>query len=407
MGFVAYFNGEVVRVGDEWALLRLDYEDHSGHASAVEGAFFTDVTSSVGMERQAPRFGRPGNTSFRWRGGATGDVDGDGLVDFFLPAGERNHLFRNRGDGTFEDIAEQAGVAKPPGSGGTLLVDLDGDDDLDLVVGDGGWTSKDGEAHGEPIRLYENRGNGRFRAVGARSGLQDARTTAFSIIAADIDGDTDLDLYVAGYNPEPDRQLPNNWHAARDGGRNLLLVNEGELRFREVAEARGVDDRGWSYAAAFADYDQDGDADLYVANDYGRNSFFVNDGRGRFSEVAEELGLTDVGQGMSVNWGDVDADGTLDLYVGNMASSAGARILSRFGKGQGGEKSEVIRKLVAGNSLFRGDGKGGFESVPNSACHCLSTSWTWSTAFLDVDLDGLDDVFVTNGFISGDNVKDT
>ena len=403
---MASFDAEAQPGPKGWLLSKLRYREGSGLAVRAERSFFTDVTSSVGLERQAPRFGRPGNDSFRWKGGAAGDVDGDGRTDLFLPSGDRNHLFRNRGDGRFEDVADAWGVAQPPGDGGSLLVDLDGDDDLDLVVGQGGW-SEGGVREGRPLGLFENVG-GRFvdRTADAPGWDGEAITKAFTMTAADIDGDTDLDLYVVGYNPK-DRQLPTDWIRADKGGRNLLLINEGGWRFREAAAQRGAADDRWSYAASFADFDADGDADLYVANDYGPNSLFVNDGKGRFTDRAVERGVEDLGNGMGVTWGDVDADGALDLYVGNMASSAGRRILDRLASSHGGAARDDLLKLASGNSLFRADGHGGFRRVTQAQCGCLSTSWTWSEAFLDVDLDGRDDLFVTNGFISGDSVKDT
>lgn len=403
---VMLFDGEASPGPKGWLLSKLRYRRGSGKAIRAERSFFTDVTSSVGVERQAPRFGRPGNESFRWKGGALGDIDGDGLTDLFLLGGDKNHLFRNRGDGGFDDVAAEWGVAQPAGDGGVLLVDLDGDDDLDLVIGQGGWT--DGKTvEGRPLALLENVG-GRFKDRTPTSPGWDksAITKAFTITAADIDGDSDLDLYVVGYNPR-DRQLPTNWIRAEGGGRNLLLINEGGWRFREAAAERGVSDDRWSYAASFADFDADGDADLYVANDYGANSLFVNDGKGHFTDQAQARGVEDLGNGMGVTWGDVDADGTLDLYVGNMSSSAGKRILERLAPSQGGQTKKELFKLAAGNSLFRGDGKGGFKRVSQQECGCLSTSWTWGEAFLDVDLDGRDDIFVANGFISGDSVKDT
>ena len=403
---VAYFDAEATPGLKGWVLSKLRYRRGSGHAMRAERSFFTEVTSSVGVERQAPRFGTPGNDSFRWKGGALGDVDGDGRTDLFLPGGGRNHLFRNVGDGTFEDVGDTWAIAQPPADGGSLLVDLDGDGDLDLVLGQGGWS--DGKSSvGRPLGLFENSGK-RFvdRTATAPGWAAAAITKAFTITAADIDGDTDLDLYVAGYNPK-DRQLPTDWIRADRGGRNLRLINEGGWRFREAAAERGVSDNRWSYAAAFADFDADGDLDLYVANDYGANSLFVNDGRGRFTEEAERRGVEDLGNGMGVTWGDADADGRLDLYVGNMASSAGQRILERLAPSQGGETKSELFKLAAGNSLFRADGSGGFKRITQDQCGCLKTSWTWGEAFLDVDLDGRDDVFVANGFISGDSVKDT
>ncbi len=173
--------------------------------------------------------------------------------------------------------------------------------------------------------------------------------------------------------------------------------------------------QSWSYAAAFADFDEDGDQDLYIANDYGDNRLYLNRGDLTFQDVAAELGVLDTGNGMGATWGDLDNDGRLDLYVSNMSSSAGNRILKRLGAGASSEGSAsrvppkgtaaTLLKLAAGNTIFRQTERG-FQALPASQGG-VGASWAWSAALLDIDLDGIQDVYVANGFISGDSLKDT
>ena len=198
---------------------------------------------------------------------------------------------------------------------------------------------------------------------------------------------------------------PDSWYQASNGLPNLLLHNEGGQGFVDVASKAGVAGHGWSYAASFADYDADGDQDFYVANDFGDNNLYRNLGDGTFEDVASELGVLDTGNGMGVLWNDLDGDGALDIYVSNMSSSAGQRILRRFAEQSGSEIEGKLYKLAAGNTIFlQRDGK--FERLPASAGG-IGASWAWGASALDIDLDGHQDVYVANGFISGDSLKDT
>ena len=158
-------------------------------------------------------------------------------------------------------------------------------------------------------------------------------TDSLSICAADYDADGDLDVYVCGYNVRKqdatNRGLPFPvpYHDANNGGRNVLLRNEGNFRFVDVTREVGLDENNtrFSMAAAWEDFDNDGDQDLYVANDFGRKNLYQNNG-GHFTDIAAAAGVEDTGSGMSVSWDDYNRDGLMDLYVGNMWSSAGNRV---------------------------------------------------------------------------------
>ena len=193
--------------------------------------------------------------------------------------------------------------------------------------------------------------------------------------------------------------------SATNGQPNLLLRNIDGTRFEEIGAQAGLAGRSWSYAAAAADYDEDGDIDLAVANDYGVNALYRSRGDGTYENVAEELGLLDVGNGMGAAWGDLDLDGRLDLYVSNMSSSAGNRILKRFAERERSDTEDVLYKLAAGNSIFL-QRDSGFERLAPSAGG-VGASWAWGSSLQDLDLDGDLDIYVANGFISGDSLKDT
>ena len=181
-----------------------------------------------------------------------------------------------------------------------------------------------------------------------------------------------------------------------------MLENLGGFGFADVTGEVGLmknNDR-WSFAASWEDYDRDGDSDLYVANDFGKNTLYRNDG-GHFTDVAEELGADDLAAGMSVSWGDYNRDGQFDLYVGNMFSSAGGRVAyqEQFAKGREKEALSGLQRMARGNSLFAG-GKEGFVEQPETVGASMGR-WAWSSGFVDVDNDGWEDLVVVNGYLTG------
>jgi hypothetical protein len=203
---------------------------------------------------------------------------------------------------------------------------------------------------------------------------------------------------------------PIPYHDANNGGRNILFRNDRDWRFHNATRQVGLDqnNRRFSFAAAWDDYDNDGDMDLYVANDYGRNNLYRNDG-GRFTDVAGELGVEDISAGMSVSWGDYNRDGWMDIYVGNMWSSAGQRIAYQrhFQPGASAETRSSFQRHARGNTLFanRGPGTPGFSDVSESAAITLGR-WAWTSLFTDLNNDGWEDVVVANGFITQEDTHD-
>ncbi len=388
-----------------WQLVRLALE--SAAVARVERRAFVEVGGAAGLAHLGVRFGKPGNTEDAWQGAAAGDVDGDGDFDLFVPSGARNFLYLAQPHGGFDEVAQERGVALPAGGTGTVFFDYDNDGDQDLFVAhrahatpaaDGG----DERWEGETLHLYANDGRGQFSDVSAALGL-DVRRYGFSVSVLDYDQDGWLDLFVASYG-RVGSEHNNSWIEATNGKPNALFRNLEGRGFEDVAPALGIAGTSWSYACAVADYDGDGDSDLYVANDYGTNRLWQNEG-GTFRDVAPELGVQDQGNGMGVSWGDLDSDGRLDLYVSNMSSTAGKRILGRLSESLDPELHAQLSKAAAGNTVFLA-GDGGFERQPASAGG-VGANWAWSAALTDLDLDGALDVFCVNGFVTGDLPQDT
>ena len=356
---------------------------------------FSEVSVPAGVAKRLPAYGTPQNSGFAWNGAAAGDVDADGWIDVVVTTGNRNALFLNDGKGGFRDATDEAELGMLASGTGPLLLDYDNDGDQDLFIA----------AVGEQV-LLENRlkpdGKLRFRDVSLEMGLA-MNAVGFSAASADVNADGRPDIYVTSYN-HYGQVTPNSWTAATNGTPNLLFVSQPDGSYRECAADWGVDDRRWSYAAAFADLTGDGRPDLYVANDFGENAFFIHHGD-RFRDEARERGVLDTGNGMGVSFGDYDNDGLLDLHVTNMSSTAGNRILGRLFP-ESDPSNNTLKKLAAGNNLYRNLGSGYFKDVTKEVGG-LSGMWAWGGGFIDIDNDGREDLYTPNGFISGKSMKDT
>ncbi|MDH3626883.1 MAG: VCBS repeat-containing protein [Acidobacteriota bacterium] len=386
-----------------WRISRITRQ--STERVTTRGTAFVDRTASVmGDLVDAPDialgseywFGRIDNLGephlMGHQGIAIGDLNGDGLEDVYVAMGTGlpNRLLIRQPDGTVVDRADDAGVAWLDDTKGVLIVDTDNDGDRDLVT-----------AVGNTIVLAKNDGAARFENFVRMK----APTSApfYGLSAADFDGDGDLDLYGVRYiEQDYGVSIPLPFHDANNGPSNHLMRNEGDDRFADVTIAVGLDqnNRRFSLVGAWADYDNDGDADLYVANDFGRNNLYLNDG-GRFTDVAASMGIEDQAAGMGASWSDFDADGDLDLYVTNMYSAAGRRIAYQpeFQTDVDASQRSAIRGYSLGNSLFVNDASGFVERGDQAGVRM--GRWGWGGIFVDWDNDSQDDLVLPNGFVSG------
>lgn len=346
------------------------------------------------------------------------DVDRDGYDDLYLTKNwGAASFFHNRGDGTFEERAAELGLKYENHCTSALFADFDNDGDDDLFLGRSLRPS-----------LYLENVEGHFVERASLPGGATLPALTYSMCAADYNGDGLLDVYFSTYanrlvslattgkEPGQSRQLLASLMGAdalqemldraptrhpvldRVGPANVLLVNRGEGKFEIAPENAQVQVWRNSFQAAWSDFDEDGDPDLYVVNDYAQKNLLRNDGERGFTDVTDESGVADIGFGMGASWGDYDNDGRLDVYASNMFSKAGRRITSRV-EGMDPRFASMAR----GNSLFRNLGGDKFEKTSGLAPPAMlveASGWAWSGQFLDVDNDGFQDIHSLAGNIT-------
>ncbi len=359
---------------------------------------FVNVAAQAGLT-QPVHAGRPGKDHLLDSAG-TGvawlDYDRDGHLDIFLANGWRvadrqvvekgtHRLYRNQGDGQFEDVTEKAGVGGQGHWGsGVAVADYDADGWPDILV-----------THFGPTVLFRNTGKGSFENVADKAGIESPGWNTGAAFL-DFDGDGDLDLYVASYIScslqdvlHAERTL--NWKGMAQvalgpfgllGAADHFFRSDGRGNFEDVTEQTELTDRslGFGFAVRAADFDNDGDLDIYVANDSDANYYYRNEGNGTFREIGlwngtglDANGAAQAGMGVAV--GDVDLDGGLDIFVTNFAEDS--------------------------STLYRSLGEGFFEdSGTTSGVGGLTFQpLSWGTALSDLDNDGDLDIVIANGHI--------
>jgi len=314
------------------------------------------------------------------------DYDRDGWNDLYFTSsryGARNALYRNLGDGTFRDVAGEVGLAdvNRPGTGvsmGAVWGDYDNDGYEDLFLYK--W--------GRP-ELFHNDGGTGFTRVTEAAGFP-AWVNANTAIWLDYNSDGNLDLFLGGYYParfdlwhlKTTRIMPESFEYARNGGRNYLFENQGDGTFRDVTEQAGLSGTRWTLAAGAADLRGTGYPDLFVANDYGVDEYYLNEKGQHFLEAGAE---TNIGfapkSGMNVSFGDVSNRGTFGIYVTNITENG---------------------VLMQGNNFWVPDDGNAHLRFANLAGQMGISlgGWSYGAQFGDLNNDGATDLYVANGFIS-------
>jgi tetratricopeptide (TPR) repeat protein len=373
------------------------FADITSHAFAANASYLSQLSHGVDYWRTILD-GACGIDIYGHNGVSIGDIDGDGLDDLYVcqPAGLPNRLYRNRGDGTFEDITEGSGVGIFENTACALIADFDNDGRQDLVVV---------RANG-PL-LFLNRGGGKFRhSPGAFRFANAPQGTFTGAAAADYDRDGRLDIYFclyAYYQGADQYKYPVPYYSAENGPPNFMMRNNGDGTFSDVTAATGLNANNtrYSFCCAWNDYNQSGLPSLYVVNDFGRKNLYRNNGDGTFTDVAAQMGVEDVGAGMSVCWRDFENRGAEDLYVGDMWTAAGERIARQdeFQKSAPEPVRRLYQKQAMGNSLFR-NAAGAFQDA-TAASQAGMGRWAWSGDSWDFDHDGFPDLYIANGMLSG------
>jgi tetratricopeptide (TPR) repeat protein len=373
---------------------------------APTGWRFADITGSVLDDEQLSR-GIPywlarldpasGIDIFGNNGIAAGDIDNDGVDEIYVcqPGGLPNKLLKWSG-GRFIDLSKQSGADLLDDTSCALFLDVRNRGIQDLVV-----LRSNG-----PV-LFHNDGNGRFTPQpGAFRFANEPQGGFTGMAAADYDRDGRVDIYMCCYSffqSEAQFRYPVPYFDARNGPPNFLFRNTG-AHFEDVTAQAGLNQNNdrYSFAPAWADFDGSGFPSLYVANDFGRNNLYKNEG-GRFRDVAAEAGVEDIGPGMSACWFDGSGTGRPDLYVANMWTAAGQAVVKHSAFPH--PLNEAWRGHTKGNSYYRNAGNGKFTSEAG-VLGVEMGRWGWSADAADFDNDGRAELLLTCGMMTGDKQPD-
>lgn len=323
------------------------------------------------------------------------DYDRDGWPDIYVTnsgIGSKNSLYHNNHDGTFTDVAEKLGVAdlNQPGTGvcmGAVWGDYDNDGYEDLCIYKWGR-----------CELFHNEKGTGFRRITEHTGLP-AWANINSAIWVDYDNDGHLDLLLCGYYPEDvdlfhlknTRMMPDSFEYATNGGRKYLLKGHGDGTFEDVTASMGIDSHRWTLAAVAADLRGTGYPDLVLANDYGYTEYYANQKGKGFKEVGKSVGIAVTPKsGMNASVGDIYNNGSFSIYISN---------ISEEGQLLQGNNLWVPVQGTSGDSI-RYDNMANTDGVEVGG-------WSFGAQFVDLNNDGNQDIFLTNGYISLDRTKES
>jgi len=356
------------------------------------------------------------------------DYDNDGWYDVFFADGARPRLYHNQGDGTFVDATVEAGLPENmTGVNVGIFADFDNDGYKDAFFGC--FTDRSRVFKNVPADPQQP-SRRKFVEVTDSSGIVKKGDGDFVVVAAvaDYDNDGDLDIYTGRYL-DPRKHLPTTLFYTRNGEGNRLLRNDGNFHFTDVTKEAGINETGLTLGVAWGDYDNDGNIDMYVANDFGRDALLRNNGNGTFTDVSKESNAFDPGYGMSSTWGDIDNDGDLDIYVSDVhsgqrwygqAATLNKYLVTSVRQGTiledfpvykeiyehvGADWSTYGDRTVKGNALYLNDGKGRFTDV-SEATNTNPFGWFWGSTMFDYDNDGRQDLYASNGWITSKSTQD-
>lgn len=430
----AYFRLWLKKNGGQWKINR--QELIRGQTVTGERKGFTDITKESGLDfvsRFNPLFSTPEwypktfeIIKFGPAGVSAIDYNNDGWYDIFFADGAGARLYENTGNGKFKDVTQETGL--PVDSHGInvgIFADFDNDGFKDVFLGNFSGAS----------RLFKNiqdpTDNSKRHFIEVlNSGLFKKGDGDFVTVAAagDYNNDGLLDLYLGRYF-DVRKHLPTTLFYTRNGEGNSLLHNDGNFHFTDVTEKAGINETGATLGVTFGDYDNDGDADIHVSNDYGRNALLRNNGDGTFTDATKETGALDFGYGMSSVFADVNNDGQMDIYFASVhsgqrwygqAATLNQYLLTSIKQGTifedftaykeiyqniGLDWSNFGGRVVKGNTLLMNDGKGNFKEVTEEA-RANPFGWYWSSAVFDYDNDGRQDIYSVNGWITGKKTDD-
>ena len=311
-------------------------------------------------------------------------------------------LFLNDGRGGF--VPGEPPVRVPADVGYTFLcADLDNDGVEEFVSGQI-FGYRNGKAW---AGLYVQRA-GKWEALpgvlefDVPEGVRDI--AVMGIVPADVDRDGNLDLFFCCYGNRDSKGSEFNRIDARDGADNYLFMNHGGLKFTEESDRRGITGTQYTYVAKWWDFDFDGDLDLFEGNDFGPNHLWVNDGKGHFADAKDHIFDAGSNYTMGITIADWENDGTWGMYISNMYSHAGNRILPLAG-GLSADMRALVLSIAQGNQFYECDPGTRRWSETGIARRVNWADWSWGSAFFDIDNDGDRDLYVVNGFTTNQDAQ--